>query len=124
MSQGTRAPEEVRVSNLRFLREQDGVPERLLKSRLAEMFAQHSGVQRAYLAQISSGGQHGVALCIKSGGGADLNLVQDIGVIFASIFGAHEHLDILFLSNEQQVLLEQVCPPFLEGRYRNRASVE
>jgi type III secretion system (T3SS) SseB-like protein len=100
---------------VRFLREQDGTPERLLKSHLVELFARHAGVRRAYLAQIRAGDNVGVALCISNVGGAERSLAQDVGAIFASIFGAHEHLDILFLSEEQEASLERVCSRFFSG---------
>jgi hypothetical protein len=105
----------MRVSSVQFLREQDGEPERLLKSRLVESFARHAGVRRAYLAQIRAGDHVGVALCISNVGGANRSLAQDIGATFASIFGAHEHLDILFLSDVQEASLERVCSPFFSG---------
>ncbi len=106
------APREIHVPGVRFLREQDGNPERLLKSRLLESLKQRAGVQHAYLAQISSGGQSGVALCLKTDHGPDPNLVREIGAIFAAIFGGHEHLDILFLNETQESALRRVCAPF------------
>jgi SseB protein C-terminal domain len=106
------APREIHVPGVRFLREQDGSPERLLKSRLLESLKQRAGVQHAYLAQISSGGQSGVALCLKTDHGPDPNLVREIGAIFAAIFGGHEHLDILFLNETQESALRRVCAPF------------
>jgi hypothetical protein len=106
------APREIHVPGVRFLREQDSNPERLLKSRLLESLKQRAGVQHAYLAQISSGGQSGVALCLKTDHGSDPNLVREIGAIFAAIFGGHEHLDILFLNETQESALRRVCAPF------------
>jgi len=53
----------IRASGIRFLREQDGESERLLKGRLVESFMERDEVQRAYLVQISWGDQSGVALC-------------------------------------------------------------
>jgi len=92
--------------------EQDGKPERLIKSRLVESFKERSDVQRAYLAQISVGDQSGVALCLKTRHGPDQTLVREIGAIFAAIFGGREHLDILFLNETQELELRRVCPPF------------
>jgi hypothetical protein len=100
---------------VRFLREQDGAPERLLKSRLIESFVHHSDVQRAYLAQISSEDHTLVALCVRNIGGPDRELVRRIGAVFAAIFGAHEHLDILFLTDAQEQSLLSVCPPFFSA---------
>ena len=107
-----RGPREIHVANVRFLREQDGKPERLLKTRLVESFKQRGDVLRAYLAQISSEGQPSVALCLKTRQGQDQNLVQEIGAIFAAIFGRQEHLDILFLNEMQEVAVASVCAPF------------
>lgn len=78
------APREIQAPNVRFLREQDGKPERLLKNRLVESFKQRDDVRRAYLAQISLGDQSGVALCLKTKHGPDPNLVRDIAAMFAA----------------------------------------
>lgn len=102
----------MRVPEVQFLGEQDGKPERLLKGRLAESFKQRGEVQRAYLAQVISGDQAGVALCVKARYGADANLVREVGSIFASIFAKQAHLDILFLSESQEAALRDVCAPF------------
>jgi hypothetical protein len=56
-----------------------------------------------------------VALCVSNVGGADQGLAREIGSIFASIFGAHEHLDILFLSDTQEAALDRVCSPFFSA---------
>jgi type III secretion system (T3SS) SseB-like protein len=105
-------PREIHVTNVQFLREQDGKPEQLLKSRLIESFNRHGDVRRAYLAQVSSGRQPNVALCLKTAHGPDQNLVREIGAIFAAIFVRQEHLDILFLSDTQESALTSVCAPF------------
>ena len=107
-----KGPRTMRVPKLRFLGEQDGRPERLLKGRLSESFKQHEEVQRVYLAQVVSGDQVGVALCMKARHGADRDLVREIGSIFASIFAKQAHLDILFLSEAQELALRNVCAPF------------
>ena len=107
----TRAAE-LRVSNLQFVHEQDGAPERLLKDRLVQSFNRRADVQRAYLAQVNAGGQLGVALCLRSLRGPDRGLVDDISDIFAAVFAAHEHLDVLFLNDDQESVLRSVCAPF------------
>ncbi len=94
------------------MREQDGKPERVLKSQLGKLFKQNSDIQRAYLVQISSGDVSGVALCLKSKRGPDQNLVREIGALFAGIFVRREHLDILFLTEAQESALTTVCAPF------------
>jgi hypothetical protein len=107
-----RDPVAIHVSSVRFVREQDGKPERLLKCRLKESFKLNSDVQRAYLVQIVSGGQPSVALCLKTGHGPDQNLVREIGAAFAAIFVRQEHLDIMFLNEAQEPALTSVCAPF------------
>jgi hypothetical protein len=97
---------------IRFLGEQDGKPERLLKSQLVESFKGRDEVQRAYLAQITSGDQPGVALCLKTRQGPDSNIIRDVGAIFAGLFVTQEHLDVLFLSATQESALRNVCAPF------------
>jgi len=97
---------------VQFLGEQDGTPERLLKSRLIELFMHYSGIQRAYLAQVSAEDHFGVALCVRNISSPDRNLAREIGAVFAEIFGAHEYLDILFLSDAQETSLVSVCSPF------------
>ena len=108
----SKEPRKIHVTNVQFLREQDGKPERLLKSRLLESFKQNGDVQRAYLAQVNSGRQPSVALCLKTVHGQDQNLVREIGKVFAAVFGMKEHLDILFLNEAQELALISVCAPF------------
>lgn len=107
-----RPPLKIPVAELRFLREQDGKPEQLLKSRLAESFQRNPSVQRAYLALISSGGQVSVALCLKARAGPDSNIVREAGDAFSTVFAKQQHLDILFLSEAQESALSEVCSPF------------
>src|SRR5262245_54917811 len=99
---------------IQFLGEQDGPPERLLKTQLAEFFRSESGVERAYLARTDygdAGGTH-VALCIKTSSRDHRPLAQKSGDIFARVFGSHEHLDTIFVSLDQESDLRKVCRPF------------
>src|SRR5262249_5218546 len=109
-------PEEFRVPQLRFLGEQDGPPERELKFRLAQFFQSDQSVTTAYLARVAYGGESfAVALCLRARFGFDRRLAEELGRIFASIFGSHEHLDIIFLSETQQSELAIVCRPFFSS---------
>jgi hypothetical protein len=105
-------PKAMHVPSIQFLREQDGAPERLLKAQLAQLFLGRKAILRTYLAQFVAGTSVGVALCLRTSTGPDADLVKDVGSVFARIFGSHEHLDILFLSEEQETLLITVCRPF------------
>lgn len=108
----SKQPRAMHPSDIRFLREQDGESERLLKARLVESFRNRDEVQRAYLAQISSDNQSGVALCLRTRHGPDPNIVREVGAIFARLFVKQEHLDILFLSEAQESVLRNICNPF------------
>jgi hypothetical protein len=108
-------PQEMQVSEMQFLGEQDGAPEQLLKGRLTEFFQRDKSVDRAYLARTNLEGQASVALCVKTQFGADRGLAEKIGAIFGMIFNAHEHLDIIFLSEQQESQLKRVCSAFFDS---------
>ena len=106
-------PEEFQVPQLRFLGEQDGPPERELKCALAQCFQNDQSVITAYLARVAYGGESfAVALCLRAQLGPDRGLAEKVGKIFASMFGGHEHLDIIFLNEMQEAELAKVCKPF------------
>jgi hypothetical protein len=107
-------PQEMHVSEVQFLGEQDGAPERLLKARLSEFFQRDKSVHRAYLTRTRIEGQASVALCVKTQFGADRGLAEKIGAIFGMIFNADEHLDIVFLSEQQESQLKRVCSTFFD----------
>ena len=58
-------------------------------------------VLRAYLAQVEydKAKNFNIALCISLGLDEDEKLANDTALIFRRMFGSHEHLDILFLSD-------------------------
>jgi hypothetical protein len=105
--------EEHPVSGLEFLYEQDGETERRLKGELIGLLRQNADVERAYLAKAVNDGEETVMLCLATSADApDLRLPPQIGKIFKTIFSAKDHLDVLFLSEDQEVQLIQVCKPF------------
>jgi hypothetical protein len=110
-------PQSVHVPQLRFIGEQDGPPERELKERLAEFFRHDQSVRAAYLARVNYGdpSRVSVALCLRTQFGADPGMAEKIGRIFSSMFGSHEHLDMVFLSPEQEAMLAKVCAPFFKS---------
>ncbi|MBV8209916.1 MAG: enhanced serine sensitivity protein SseB C-terminal domain-containing protein [Burkholderiaceae bacterium] len=75
-------------------------------------------VKRAYLAQISSGDQSSVALCVRVKEAPDQDLVREVAAVFASIFPRQEYLDILFLSESQESALRRVCGAFFVAPMR------
>ena len=108
--------EQVRVPEIRFLGEQDGPPERLLKDRLADFFRRDRSVSRAYLARVDfgEGKDASVVLGLRTQFGPDKGMVEKVGTIFADVFNAKEHLDIMFLTDGQEVQLTKACKPFFE----------
>jgi hypothetical protein len=99
---------------LRFLGEQDGPPERELKKRLIRRFQNCPDVKTAYLANVTYGDQQAmnVALCLRADSGNEESVAKEVANIFASLFRRHEHLDIIFLSKEQEAALAGVCSAF------------
>ena len=112
-----RPMQERESGGLRFLGEQDGVPERELKVRLSTLFSEFSenGVHKAYLARVKyEDSTEAVALCVSSHYGAIETTVERVGSIFAEMFGPQEHLDIIVLDESQEAELAMCCSPFFE----------
>ena len=112
----SRRAEEVRPPLIKFIGEQDGPPERELKDQIIELFRGQPTVQRAYLARTDYGDTRGVnvALCVKSSAGEDMSLVSGVTAIFGEMFGSHEHLDVLFIRDDQEQQLLGLCRPFYQ----------
>lgn len=113
--QPSRKPsEEVRVCQINFVVEQDGTPERELKSKLVAFFNRAAWVRVAYLARVTyeDGGPMHVALCVRGQPGQNRVFGQRVGEIFASVFGSHEHIDVIWITPDQETVLVKVCRPF------------
>jgi hypothetical protein len=106
--------EELIAHALKFVGEQDGPPERMLKGKLSELFAGYKNLLKAYLARVHYGGTKGesVCLCLSVSTDADKPLVEAIGSLFAQHFNRAAHLDILFLNPKQEEQVAAVCKPF------------
>lgn len=115
--QSEKQPEHFRAPQVVFLGEQDGAPERELKSRLAQLFAAEQSVSRAYLARVAYGDSpaKSVTLCLRAKAASDKGVVERVGEIFASMFGRHEHLDTMFISDVQEGELAKCCRPFFKA---------
>ena len=97
-----------------FLGEQDGLPERELKTALAADFAAVGDVGRGYLAQVGyqPTARPAVALCLRLAAGDPSIVAERVGRLFAARFARGVPLDIVFLSAEQEADLARVCAPF------------
>ena len=100
------------VGQVRFLGEQDGKPERELKSELCTVFSRYAAVEKAYLARVSYDAQNdpGVALCVV--GSPSDTLLGELQNLFHNMFQISEQLDIMFLSREQELELHAVANAF------------
>src|SRR5260370_38682521 len=95
----TKPPQRMLAPEVRFLGEQDGSPEMLLKDSLRHLFQNTHSVTKAYLLRIDFGPATSatVALCVKSEPAWQSELVKLTGQIFASLFNTRQHQDTTFL---------------------------
>jgi len=112
--QSEKQAERFRAPRVVFLVEQDGPPERELKSRLVELLVVQQSVSRAYLARVAYEGSpaESVALLLRAKAAPDESLLEKVGKIFTSLFGRHEHLDMMFINDVQEIELAKCCRPF------------
>ena len=101
-----------------FVGHQAGPGEDALKSDFLQVFAATPTVQSAYLARVYCGeaANLSVALCIRSSIGVDDKTQDRLNAIFRSRFRQDQRLDFLFLLEEEEMRLREVCPPFYERR--------
>lgn len=99
---------------IEFLCEQDGEVERILKSRLNQVFLKHERKIRAYLvlARYVQQNTLNVMLCIKSESNNDENIIKECAQIFNEIFNQNQHLDIMIINEKEEMEIKKVCPSF------------
>ena len=109
-----RPPQQIVVQTVSFLGEQDGAPEQELKNELVILFGQLRLVDVAYLAVVRYGdtAMPNIALCVRGQPGQDRTFAELVGRVFGSMFGSHEHLDVIWLTPEQETSLAKACRPF------------
>jgi len=110
----SRLAETIRPPQIEFVGEQTGPVEDNLKARFCPQFASAHTVESAYLARVSYGDNShcSVVLCIRSSIEVDQVLREKLAQIFAEVFRADQHLDILFMREDQEMQLQKVCKPF------------
>jgi hypothetical protein len=116
-------PQEMLISDLVFLAEQDGPPERELKAELVDLFKRNINLHSAFLVRVrySNSQDINVALCLGPMR-EDPELVASVGAVFHKMFGTHEHLDIVFLTPEQQLEITNVAKPFYSQQGPSRVT--
>jgi len=99
-----------------FVGQQAGPAEDELKTAFIQVLNATPTVQSAYLARIYRGRapKHSVALCIRSSIGVDYTIEERLGSIFRRRFRGDQRLDFLFLVEDDERRLREVCPPFYE----------
>ena len=116
MTTGSKPIATLMVPKVRFVREQNGPYETTLRERLSRAFSEGSLVRSAYLVRVAyEGGETAtsVALALRTTTEQEeRGLVGNVGATFASIFGSHEHLDILFVREDQEHAIKEVCQAF------------
>jgi len=114
MKIGKRVPYCVPVEKIRFICEQDGVPERGLKKEISKLLVRDKRVSRAYLVRIAIEGsdEYLVALCLSIDSGKKLPLVRKVSKIFSKMFSANQHIEIMFLDEKAETKVVGVCSPF------------
>jgi SseB protein C-terminal domain len=102
--------------DITFLGEQDGPAEQRLKEALAVLLGLNATVRRAYLVRVLYDGRTGgVMLGLLTDDEEECEkLVDQMGKAFAALFNTKAHLDIVFLSDEQDAEIRKACPPFYD----------
>jgi len=112
-----RSVEKHRKPLIQFVCEQDGESERHLKSSLEKVLRLSPKVERAYLCRVSYGDLNSldVALCVRCPSGSSRRLARQVHTVFASQFGSDQHLDIIFLADDQETDVAKVSKPFYQA---------
>ena len=111
---GSRKAVKFSAGEVRFIAEQDGVPEQALKQQWHAILTDHPEIGRAYLAQAiyATSSDPNVVLCLSSTKGADPALVEALAIPFRATFRTDAHLDTAFLTPDQEADVARVCSPF------------
>ena len=106
-------------NKVNFVVEQNGVSEREFKNALIPILSNHDEPVRAYLVQTTydeNNIEFNVALCFMVEDKEDVSLLSNSMKIFKSMFGAKEHLDIIFLNREQEKAIRKISCPFYTSK--------
>ena len=101
-------------NELLFISEQDGEVEREFKNALCQIFVNSRKPIRAYLAlaQWQQSNPLDVFLCLRVPGQDDLVLLNQCAEVFKNMFAQDQHLDMIFIDEQQEQSLCKVCRPF------------
>jgi hypothetical protein len=105
----------VNVRAIAFVGEQDGPVEQELKKHWKVTLSDIPDIVSAYLARATYGAEpvQNVVLCLYSKCGANAEIAARLQQPFiAAGFSVAEKLDIVFLSEDQNLRVRQCCAPF------------
>jgi hypothetical protein len=108
---------EFRATNFQFLGDLNGKREQIFKEKLIEFFKRDRSVNTAYLARII--GQElpaTSALCLRTQFGFDKGMMEKIGKIFVQVFSLQENFNVIFLTEQQELLLAKLARPFFKEK--------
>lgn len=119
--------EKINPKDLRFVGERDGEPERDFKCELSVFLRQLVEWKpldkpvRAYLCSVSypsdgDSGSFSVALFFATESDAKDEIRKGAASIFRRMFGTREHLEMMFVEDETESELRQVCSPFVDTK--------
>lgn len=104
----------IQNKKIEFVCEQDGVIEREFKSAVCSFIEKDNLKARAYLVRVfyeNCDDEFNVALCF-SNDTHQKTFLDYSTKIFKEMFGAQEHLDILFLDQKTEILVRKIACPF------------
>lgn len=106
----------MKIKKITFKGEQDGSSEQELKNAFYAYFSENAGVDKSFLARVTYNNQpeQNIALCLVAPKANKEEIVQNIGRLFRNMFGADQHLDILFIDKKQEKDASKVCKSFFE----------
>lgn len=102
----------------RVLGDQDGPPERVLKSRLSLILNNYHEIVAAYLVRIvfEQDPEQRVMLCLVSTAGTNEKAVRQITTAFKELFTCDTQMDILFLPPREEAEVVGSCRAFFDRR--------
>ena len=113
-----RSPQSFIPEPVDFVGQQAGPAEDELKVAFLKILAAIPTVHSAFLARIYRGKapKPSVALCLRSAIGVDHKVEEQLSDVFRQRFRGDQGLDFLFLLEDEEMRLREVCPPFYERR--------
>jgi hypothetical protein len=112
-SDNARRTEQFQAQEIQFLTEKKGRFEDEVKSALLPLLQSRPELRQAFLVAVAyNSSEQSVALCLESSGSNRKALVEDIRGVFSRVAGTNAHMDIIFLTAEQQGNVLRVAKPF------------